>query len=137
LDRRELALDVLVEGDENEALVEIVSRIDTTMVVVAPAEDALIGGRRRAGLDCSEALHGSQLVLSCKVADAPPGDSAIRVRLYHGSTLLANESGAVHAGRAAVKLALGPRHSRRSYTLKVTLDAAGAVSSQISHLTLH
>jgi phospholipase C len=88
-------------------------------------------------LHCTEALHGSQLVLSCKVADAPAGDSAIRARLYHGSTLLANESGAVHAGRAAVKLALGRRHSRRSYTLKVTLDAAGAVSSQISHLTVH
>ncbi|HEY1777908.1 MAG TPA: alkaline phosphatase family protein [Solirubrobacteraceae bacterium] len=88
------------------------------------------------GLHCSEVLHGSQLVLSCKVSHAPAGASAIRARLYRGGTLLANQAGVVRDGKAAVKLALG-RHSRRSYTLKVTLDAAGALSSQISHLTVH
>ena len=87
-------------------------------------------------LHCSESVHGSQLVLTCAVAHAPAGAAAIRARLYHGTQLLANGAGTVHAGRAAVKLSLGRRHSR-SYTLKLTLDAAGAVSAQTRHLTLH
>jgi phospholipase C len=89
-----------------------------------------------ASLHCSESVHGSQLVLRCSVANAPAGASAIRARLYHGAKLLANGAGTVHGGRAAVKLRLGRKHSH-SYTLKVTLDAAGAVSAQTSHLTLH
>ena len=87
-------------------------------------------------LHCSESVHGQQLVLTCTVTRAPAGGSAIRARLYRGSKLLANSAAAVHAGRASVRLKLERNH-RRSYTLKVTLDAAGNISAQSSRLTLH
>src|SRR5580693_2007059 len=44
LDRRELALEVLVEGDEHQTLVEVARLVETSVIVVATAHDALIGG---------------------------------------------------------------------------------------------
>ena len=48
LDGLELAGDVLVEGDEEEALVEVPGFVEAAVVVVGAAQDALVLGRRRA-----------------------------------------------------------------------------------------
>ena len=45
LDRRELARGILVEGDEHQALVEVAGLVDAAVVVVAAAQDPLVGGR--------------------------------------------------------------------------------------------
>lgn len=48
LDLDELAWRVLIEGDEQQSLVEIAGFVDPAVVVVAAAEDSLVGGLGRA-----------------------------------------------------------------------------------------
>src|ERR1700742_3053074 len=48
LDRLELALDVLGEGDEEEALVEVAGFVEPAVVVVGTAQDPLVLRRRGA-----------------------------------------------------------------------------------------
>jgi phospholipase C len=69
-----------------------------------------------------------RLVVSCTIDGQARRASVVRARLYHGSRLLGNESGAVHAGRAGITFALGKDRSS-SYTVRVTIDVAGAVSA--------
>lgn len=89
-------------------------------------------------LRCTTSGSAKKIAVSCSVKGRAPSSSsetAVRVRLMKGTSVLATARGILEHGR--VKTTLRPKHTAKkgSYTLAVTVTQPGTVSAQ--HQTIH
>ncbi|HEX4108106.1 MAG TPA: alkaline phosphatase family protein [Solirubrobacteraceae bacterium] len=86
-------------------------------------------------VSCADSWKNGRLTVICTAAETK-GTVALRLRLYHGTSLVGDAAGDVRENRARLVISLGKHAKKGHYLATLSVDSNGKLTAQERRLTL-